>query len=109
MLEWLIECETMPPELGMNELINSWEDWVPIPLPPEYFAMPVFTPTEVVLLSIVSAAIGEFCGVTPQSIDDDTSAIMLPQWAMVIKTAKPALAAMLERGKMPEDEELCFQ
>ena len=108
MLEWLIESESTPPQLGMDELINSWEDWVPIPMPQGYFTSPVFTPVEIELLHSVSAAIDAFCEATPQSIEDEAAAIALPQWAAVIGAAKPALSAMSARGRMSQEEYLCL-
>jgi hypothetical protein len=106
MLEWLIECETNPPKVGMNELINCWEDWVPSPLVEGYFPAPVFTDTEQKLIRSVSNAVDAFCDATPESIEDERAALQLPQWLAVIAAAKSALSAMMARGKMPEEEEL---
>ena len=104
MLEWIIECESTPPEGGMNELINSWEDWVPLPTIQGYFPSPVFTSNEDSLLSSVSDAIDKFCEVTPKSIEDDLKVLSLPQWTGVILAAKEALAVMQKRGMMSEEE-----
>jgi hypothetical protein len=40
MLEWIVDSECIPPELGMNELINSWADWVPGLPAADYFYQP---------------------------------------------------------------------
>jgi hypothetical protein len=106
LLEQLVECETSPPELGMNELINSWDDWVPSPLVEGYFPPPVFTNSEQNVIRRTSVAIDEFCEVTPKSIEDDRAVLRLPRWALVIETSKLALSTMMERGKMSEDEEI---
>jgi hypothetical protein len=105
MLEWLIECESTPPQLGMDELINSWEDWVPIPVEQGYFPCPVFTSEEADLLCKVSSVIRTFCEITPKSIQDGAAAVALPQWVSVISAAKSALSVMCKRGRMSEDEE----
>ena len=108
MLEWLVECESTPPDLGMNELINCWEDWVPIPAPTDFFSPPVFTSTENAQLHAVSQALDAFCIATPPSIQDGVKAISLPEWAAVISAAKVALNTMMQRGKMSEEKELIF-
>jgi hypothetical protein len=106
MLDWLIEFEPMPSELGMNELVNSWEDWVPSPLPEQYFPEPVFASSEERLIRRVSIAIDSFCIATPQSIEDERAAIGLPQWAAVVEAATAAKIELLRRGEMSENEEL---
>jgi len=107
-LEWLIECETVPPEVGMNGLINLWEDFVPSPLPDGYFPSPVFTRIEDLLIRDVGKAIDEFCDATPKSIKDECAAIALPQWGAIVVTARRSLTEMMMRGKMSEEEELHF-
>jgi hypothetical protein len=102
MLEWLVECESTPPNLGMNELINCWEDWVPSPFEPDYFPPPVFTEAEQELIRQVSRAVDTFCCVTPKSITDERAALKLPQWAAIIMTARSALLVMAARGRMSE-------
>jgi len=106
MLEWLVKCEASPPELGMDELINEWEGWVPSPFDIGSVPSPVFTAREQMWIGRVSCAVDAFCFVTPRSIKDEQAAIKLPEWAAVISAAKPALAAMTERGRMPEEREL---
>jgi hypothetical protein len=106
MLDWLVECETTPPDLGMNELVNCWEDWVPSPLPENYFPEPVFAPEEERLIRGVSSAIDAFCDATPKSVHDDFAELRLPQWAAVVAAAKVARIEMMKRGRMPEEEEL---
>jgi hypothetical protein len=105
-LEWFLECESTPPELGLNELINSWEDWAPSPLLEDQFPMPVYTQAEDKLLRQLSSAIDAFCDVTPQSIKDETAAIARPEWESVIAGARHAYLAMMQRGRLSEDEEL---
>jgi probable rRNA maturation factor len=105
-LDWIIECETMPPNLGMGELINCWYDWVPGPLTTDYF--PVFVSTEELLLRNVSTAMDSFCDVTPKLITDELSVLSTPQWAAVVATAKIAFNEMMKRGRMSEDEEIAF-
>lgn len=105
LLEWLIECENEPPRCGMNELINSWEDWVPTPSPKGYFVDQGFTPMQNVLLVNVSAAIEDFCEATPEPIENDAAAITLPQWRLVIAAAKPTLSAMKASTKMSEESD----
>ncbi|MDR2128957.1 MAG: hypothetical protein LBP52_07820 [Burkholderiaceae bacterium] len=106
MLEWLVECETTPPDCGMDELINGWEDWVPAPFEPGLYLPPVFTEAEQELICRVSRAVDVFCDATPKSITDARAAIQLPQWAAVIAAARSALLVMLERGRMPEENAL---
>lgn len=106
MLEWLIECESTPPKPGLNELINCWEDCVSSPLQEDQFPMPVYTEVEDKLLQAVSLAVNTFCDVTPQSITDETGAMLLPEWIAVIAAARLAHIAMMERGKFSADEEL---
>lgn len=103
-LDWISECESTPPDLGMNELINSWEDWVPSPLPESYFPEPVFTPEEERLIRNVSSTIDTFCDATPKFIQDELSALRLPQWVAVVIAAKAAHIEMMKRGQMPEEE-----
>lgn len=105
-LDLLVECETTPPDLGMNELVNCWEDWVPSPLPENYFPEPVFAPEEERLIRDVSLTMDAFCDATPRTIQDDVATLRLPQWAAVVTTAKVARSTMMKRGRMPEEEEL---
>jgi hypothetical protein len=105
-LEWFLECESTPPELGVNELINSWEDWAHSPLLEDQFPVPVYTQVEDKLLRQLSSAIDVFCDVTPQSIKDEAAAIARPEWAAVIAAARHAYPAMMQRGRLSEDEEL---
>jgi len=106
MLEWLVECEATPPELGMNELINSWEDWVPSPLVSGNFPAPVFTAIEQELIRKVSSALDVFCLAAPGSIKDEQAALRLPEWVAVISITKQALSSMIERERMSEEQEL---
>ena len=106
MLDWLIECEFTLPDLGMNELVNCWEDFVPSPLPADYFPEPVFTHEEERLIRIVSIKMDAFCDVTPKSIQDEAFALSLPQWGAVIAAARNARIEIMKRGRMPEEEEL---
>lgn len=106
MLEWIVECESTPPELGMNELVNAWEDWVPIPLMEHYFNGPVFTEEEENLIREVSFQMNAFCDKTPKTIRDDIASIRLPEWSKVIVASKLTHVVMLQRGRMPEDFEL---
>jgi hypothetical protein len=105
-LEALIESENLAPRVGMNAVVNSFEDWIPIPMPNGYFPPPVFTIQENDLLHELSTAMEAFCAATPRTIEDDVSALALPQWKNVVTAAKSSLSAMLVRGKMPEDTEL---
>lgn len=106
MLDWLVECETTPPDLGMNELVNCWEDWVPSHLPENYFPEPVFAPEEERLIRDVSLTMDAFCDATLKIIQADVATLRLPQWAAVVTTAKAASIAMMKRGRMSEEEEL---
>ena len=106
MLEWLIECESIPPDLGMNELINCWADWVPTPLSDDYFPVPVFSEAEQKRVRDVNNAVDKFCDVTPRNIVDANAALKLPEWSVVVESAKLALADMMARGRMPEDQDL---
>ncbi|MDR2239012.1 MAG: hypothetical protein LBE33_01035 [Zoogloeaceae bacterium] len=105
-LESIVQAENMCPSYGVNELVNSWEDWVPIPMPKNYFSLPVFTAQENELLYQVGTAFNEFCKVTPKVIEDDAAAILLPQWLSVVSAARSALSVMRIRGKMSEEHEL---
>lgn len=106
MLEWVVSCEAEPSDLGMNALINGWEDWVPGPLVEEYLPGPVFTETEQRLIRRVNTAIDVFCDATPDPIKDDHAALQLSEWVAVVEAAKPALAEMMARGRMPEEKEI---
>ena len=106
MLEWFVACEDTPPEVGMNELVNFWEDFVSIPLAEKHFPVPVFTPGEEVLIRDVSLKMDAFCDATPRSMQDHLAAVCLPQWKAVAVAAQAALAEMMKRGRMPEDHEL---
>lgn len=103
LLEWLIECENEPPRFGMNELINSWEDWAPTLSSKGYFTTQGFTPAESEFLLNVSAAIEVFCEATPNPIEQDDAAIVLPQWRLVIAAAKLAFSAMKANTEMSEE------
>lgn len=104
MLEWLIECEHTPPDLGMNELINSWSDYVPSSVEPKYVLAEVFTDAEQKSILRVNTAVDAFCDATPQSITDEHAALRLPEWTTVVVLSRSALSLLMERGKMPEEE-----
>lgn len=103
-LEWLIECESTPPELGLNELINFWKDWVSSSLQENEFPISVYTELEDKLLREVNSAINAFCEVTPLSIIDEAEAMALPEWKVLIAAVWRTYIAMMKRGKFSEDE-----
>ena len=105
MLDLIVECELTAPKCGLNELINLWDDWMLESPLIEKFPAPVFTQHEVELIRDVRDGMNTFCEGTPPSIEDDQTAIQLPQWKEVVALAKVCLCEMLKRGYMSEDEE----
>jgi hypothetical protein len=66
----------------------------------------VYTQVEDKFLRQLSSAIDAFCDVTPQLIKDEAAAIARPEWAAVISAARHAYLAMMQRGRLSEDEDL---
>lgn len=106
MLEWIIESENKVPTLGFDELINAWEDWVSSPLQKDAFPVPVYTAAENDRLREVSFALDALCNATPTSITDDVAVLALPEWVVVVETARNAHAELMMRGRLSEDEEV---
>lgn len=105
LLDWLVECETTPPNCGVLELLNFWEDWIPSPIPENCFPEPVFTPEEELHIRITNAQLDAFFHAISKSIEDDSAALRLPEWAAVVAAAKAARIEMMKRGRMPEEED----
>lgn len=104
MLERIIESEKKAPTLGFDELINSWEDWVSSPPQKDEFPVPVYTAAESDRLREVSLAVDALCKATPTSITDDVGALVLPEWTVVVETARNTHAELMMRGRLSEEE-----
>ena len=105
MLEWVIECEHTAPDLGLEELVNAWDDLVDSPFQPDRFPDPTYTDEERQSLRAVSAAMDAFCVATPQKIIDQDGALMLSEWKTLTSRAKDAYTCLMNRGRLPEDRE----
>ena len=106
MLEWVIESENKVPTLGFDELINSWADWVSSPFQIDAFPVPVYTAAECDRLREVSLAVDSLCNATPTSTTDGVAVLSLPEWVIVVETARNAHAELMKRGRLSEDEEV---
>jgi hypothetical protein len=68
--------------------------------------VPVYTAAEGDRLRDVSLAVDALCKVTPTSIADDIAVLALPEWAVVVETARNAHAELMMRGRLSEEEEV---
>ena len=102
-LDWIIECEFAPPDIGLNELVNIWDDWTQKPFDERGYPPPTYTPSEIDQIMSVDSAMTAFCDATPDSIVDDHQAQRLPEWHRLVDAARSAYGMMMLRGKLPED------
>jgi hypothetical protein len=102
-LEWIVGSERAVPELGFDELVNSWEDWTDFSKDESHFPSAVFTRGEVFQITNVSAQIASLCKATPQSIPDTLPTLQSQPWAAVVTSAKAALSELNKRGRFSEE------
>src|SRR4051812_41255600 len=96
-LEFVSDSEYKPPQLGFDELLNQWEDWVSRPITENLFPAPVYTEDEVEMLRHVDLAWEAFCDATPRSIKDEAAAIRLHEWAVFVRVARQTLNTFSRR------------
>jgi hypothetical protein len=105
-VEWVVESERVPPDLGMNELLNQWEDFVRRPVEAETFPAPVFTEPEVEALKTLDSAWERICSATPETVLDERAAMSTPAWRDFAAAAKATALVFGARGRLSEDVEL---
>jgi hypothetical protein len=88
----------------LNELVNSWEDYVPDPFQADMFSAPTFTAGEVAAMAEVHFAWLAFSDATPQNIDDEAIAMRTPQWTALVEASRRACSTFSTRGKLEEEE-----
>jgi len=101
-LEWILESEYKVPELGFNELINSWADWADILVNNPNFPL-TYTASEINSLMNVNLAIEAFCESTPPMVPDIPDILALPEWSQLVSSARLAHAELMKRGRFSED------
>lgn len=104
--EWVVEAERLPPDLGLNELLNQWEDFVCRPVEVETFPAPVFTEPEVEALRALDTTWERVCSATPATIVDERAAMATPEWRGFVAAAKATAVVFGVRGRLSEDVEL---
>jgi len=105
-VEWVQEYEgTSELRLGMNELLNQWEDFITRPVDKSNFPAPVFTGDEVSALNLLDAAWELLCSATPHHIahDSDAEVFKLREWTNFVGSASEAVEVFYRRGKLSED------
>ena len=105
-VEWVVEAEHAPPGLGLNELLNQWEDFVRRPVEVETFPAPVFTEPEVEALKTLDSAWNRFCNATPATVLDERAAMSAPEWRDFVGAAKATAQVFALRGRLSEDVDL---
>jgi len=101
---WVCEYADEPePRLGMNELLNQWEDFITRPICETNFPAPVYTTEEINALSALDVAWDLLCSVTEQDIARDSDAFEKPEWSVFVDRAREAQRIFLRRGKLSED------
>ena len=88
----------------LNELVNSWEDYVPDPFQAHMFPAPTFSAGEVAVMAKVHSAWLAFADATPQNIDDESLAMRTPQWIALVEASRTASSTFSIRGKLEEQE-----
>ena len=104
-VEWVQEYEgASEPRLGMNELLNQWEDFITRPVDESNFPAPVFTGNEVSALNLLDAAWEVLCSATPDHIayNSDSDVFKLREWANFFDSAGDAVEVFHRRGKLSE-------
>jgi len=103
-LEVLTSYETEPPPFDLNELINQWDDWSP---QSSSYAADVYTAKEAECLSLVAAALEEFCKATAPLIPNEADELVKPEWTKLVLSGRSALSELHLRGRLSEDFEVC--
>ncbi|MFC0349174.1 hypothetical protein [Undibacterium danionis] len=107
-IEWIIESEKTPPELGFNNLINHWDDWTYNSKQASDFPAPFFSESEGQLLAALTDAINIFCQITLTGIKNENEALHSPEWKSVIVLARHTHEEMMKRRRFSEDTILDF-
>jgi hypothetical protein len=102
-VEWVCESEVQAPELGLDELLTQWEDFICRPIDGENFPSPAYTGEEIEALRRLDATWERLCDATPASIADERAALALPEWGEFVSTARSALDVFQIRGRLSED------
>ncbi|WP_139256245.1 hypothetical protein [Chitinimonas taiwanensis] len=102
--ELISGTEATSSPLGLNEIINTWDDWTDAELLKNEAVHP-FTSIEVTALLRFDSKLRDFCSVTPQDIADDHAEMLRPEWAVLVLEAQQALGVFRQRGYLSEDLE----
>jgi hypothetical protein len=102
-VEWVVEAEHDPPGLGLNEMLNQWEDWVRRPVEAGTFPEPVFTQIETDALTSLDNAWEGICDATPMTILDERASMSTPEWRAFVEAARAAALVFAHRGRLSED------
>jgi hypothetical protein len=88
---------------NLNELVNSWEDYVPDPFQAHLFPAPTFSAGEVAAMAEVHSAWLAFSDAAQPNIDDEALAMQRPQWTTFVEVSRLASSTFSIRGKLDEE------
>jgi hypothetical protein len=105
-IEWVCESRVRRPALGLNEMLNQWEDFISRPIDSAGFPARVYSMAEIDALGRIDVAWERLCSATPTNIADETAAISTPQWVDFVVSAHRAKDVFALRGQLSEDIEV---
>lgn len=88
-----------------NEMINQWEDWVPVD-PRGREQSDVYSNAEMAALGDFHAVWNDVATRTPNPLPRIDETLALPEWEELRRAAASALAVFEERGTFSEDVEI---
>ena len=88
------------------EIINQWQDWVPLDPRSDPNLDDVYSPAEIQALGNYHAAWDRAVRAVPDSFPTLDEVRNLPEWGQMTDTAAAAASCFADRGKLPEDHEV---
>lgn len=103
-IEWVWGYEDeIEPRLGMDELLNQWEDVITRPICESNLPAPVFTTDELQALKNLDNGWAQLCSATPQHIASDAVVFETSERATFVALAVEAAKIFQRRGRLLED------
>jgi hypothetical protein len=103
-VEWVRDYERQSePRLGIDELLNQWEDFLTRPICEANYPAPAFTADEIEALKRLDNGWELLCSATPKHIANDSTVFKMSEWAAFVACAADAAKVFQMRGKLPED------
>lgn len=92
-------------KFGAFESINSWDDWMCLPLDTDLFKAPVFNQSEIDSLLEITALYDLAANATKTDIFDENTLKDMRTWKNLETACKASHSLFMQRGKFSEEKE----